>query len=59
MFKYMKRLASSLRFWWCEMKQRSQESERLDEIESDEWRHPMAGFGYYMTTQHCRKERKK
>ena len=59
MFKYTKRFASSIRFWWNEMKLRRKENAELDRIDDEEWRHPMAGFGYYMTTQHNRKERKK
>ena len=60
MFKYTKRLASTIRFWWNEMKLRSEENDKLLELqdnEETEFRHPMAGFGIYMTMNHNRKER--
>ena len=31
----------------------------MQDNEETEWRHPMAGFGYYMTMNHNRKERKR
>lgn len=60
MFKYMKRFASTICFWWKEMKLRSAENAKLSvmqENEETEWRHPMASYGYYMTMNHNRKER--
>ena len=62
MFKYTKRLASTIRFWWNEMKLRSDENAKLSELqdnEETEFRHPMASYGYYMTMNHNRKERKR
>ena len=62
MFKYTKRLMANIRFWWNEMKLRSEENSKLLELqdnEETEWRHPMASYGYYMTMNHNRKERKK
>ena len=58
----MKRFASTIRFWWKEMKLRSEENAKLSEMQDNEeieWRHPMASYGYYMTMQHNRKERKR
>lgn len=60
MFKYTKRFASTIRFWWKEMKLHSAENAKLSamqENEEIEWRHPMVSYGYYMTMQHNRKER--
>ena len=51
MFKYTKRLLSDIRFWCQELKLRYHEDE--------EWRHPMAGFGYYTTIKRNRAERKR
>ena len=62
MFKYMKRFASTIRFWWKEIKLRSDENAKLYEMqenEETEWRHPMVSYGYYMTMNHNRKERRK
>ena len=57
MFKYTKRLLSDIRFWCQELKLRRKENEEFERIEDEEWRHPMAGFGYYQTMNHNRKER--
>lgn len=59
MFKYTKRLMSDIRFWCREMKLRSSENAEWERIEDEEWRHPMAGFGYYQTMKHNRSERKR
>ncbi len=62
MFKYTKRLIAEICFWWKEMRLRSAENTKLSEMqdnEETEWRHPMAGFGFYMTMNHNRKERKR
>ena len=59
MFKYAKRLMSDIRFWCREMKLRSSENAEWERIEDEEWRHPMAGFGYYQTMKHNRAERKR
>lgn len=59
MFKYTKRLMSDIRFWCREMKLRSSENAEWERIEDEEWRHPMAGFGYYQTMKHNRAERKR
>lgn len=59
MFKYTKRLFFDIRFYWNEMKLRSKENAELERIEDEEWRHPMAGFGYYQTMNRNRAERKR
>ena len=59
MFKYTKRLFYDIRFYWNEMKLRSKENAELERIEDEEWRHPMAGFGYYQTMNRNRTERKR
>ena len=59
MFKYTKRLLSDIRFWHTELKLRRKEYAELDRIEDEEWRHPMAGFGYYQTMKRNRAERKR
>ena len=59
MFKYTKRLLSDIRFWHTELKLRRKEYAELEKIEDEEWRHPMAGFGYYQTMNHNRAERKR
>ncbi len=59
MFKYTKRLFSDIRFWCQELKLRSKENAEWERIEDEEWRHPMAGFGYYQTIQRNRAERKR
>ena len=59
MFKCTKRLISDIRFWCQEYKIRRQEYKELERIEDEEWRHPMAGFGYYQTMKHNRAERKR
>ena len=59
MFKYTKRLLSDIRFWHQELKLRRKEYAELEEIENEEWRHPMAGFGYYQTMNRNRAERKR
>lgn len=58
MFKYTKRLISDIRFWCKELKLRRKEYAELEKIEDEEWRHPMAGFGYYQTMNRNRAERK-
>ena len=58
MFKYTKRLISDIRFWCRELKLRSKENAEWERIEDEEWRHPMAGFGYYTTIKRNRAERK-
>lgn len=58
MFKYTKRLLSDIRFWCQEIKLRAKENAEWERIEDEsEYRHPMAGFGYYQTMNHNRKER--
>ena len=60
MFKYTKRLISDIRFWCREIKIRAKENAEYERIEDEEFaelRHPMAGFGYYQTMNHNRKER--
>ena len=60
MFKYTKRLISDIRFWCREIKIRAKENAELERIEDEafaEYRHPMAGFGYYQAMNHNRKER--
>ena len=63
MFKYTKRLISDIRFWTKELKLRSNENAELDRIVEDMegfgGHGSMAGFGYYMTMNHNRKERKR
>ena len=59
MFKYTKRLLSDLRFWHTELKLRRRENAEWERIEDEEWRHPMAGFGYYTTIKRNRAERKR
>ena len=58
MFKYTKRLISDIRFWCQELKTRRKENVEWERIEDEEWRHPMAGFGYYTTINRNRAERK-
>ena len=58
MFKYTKRLLSDIRFWCQELKLRRKENAELERIEDEEWRHPMAGFGYYTTIKRNRAARK-
>ena len=58
MLKYTKRLLSDIRFWCQEIKLRRKENAEWERIEDEsEYRHPMAGFGYYQTMNHNRKER--
>ena len=60
MFEYTKRLISDIRFWCREIKIRAKENAEFERIEDEafaELRHPMAGFGYYQTMNHNRKER--
>ncbi len=59
MFKYTKRLIFDIRFWSQECKLRRKEYAELERIEDEDWRHPMAGFGYYQTIQRNRAERKR
>lgn len=59
MFKYTKRLLSDIRFWCQECKLRRKEYKEFERIEDEEWRHPMAGFGYYQTMKRNRAERKR
>ena len=59
MFKYTKRLISDIRFWCHECKLRRMEYKEFERIEDEEWRHPMAGFGYYQTMNRNRAERKR
>ena len=60
MFKYTKRLISDIRFWCQELKLRRKENEEWERIEEEsEYRHPMAGFGYYQTMNRNRAERKR
>lgn len=52
MFKYMKRFASTIRFWWKEIKLRSAENAELDCISDITFQegygdhNSMAGLGY-------------
>lgn len=63
MFKYSKHLMASIRFWSKEFKLRRQENAELDRLsdiifqEGYGGHNSMAGFGYYMTMNHNRKER--
>ena len=60
MFKYTKRLIFDIQFWSREFKIRAKENkefERIDDEAYAEMRHPMAGFAYYQTMNHNRKER--
>ena len=59
MFKYTKRLLSDIKFWCQECKLRRAEYKEFERIEDEEWRHPMAGFGYYQTMNRNRAERKR
>ena len=60
MFKYTKRLLSDIRFWCQELKLRAKENAEWERIEEEsEFRHPMAGFGYYQTMKRNRAERKR
>ena len=60
MFKYTKRLLFDIRFWCQELKLRRKENEEWERIEEEsEYRHPMAGFGYYQTMNRNRAERKR
>ena len=59
MFKLTKRLLSDIRFWCQELKLRRRENAEWERIEDEEWRHPMAGFGYYTTIKRNRAERKR
>ena len=60
MFKYIKRLLSDIHFWCKELKLRRKEYREWERIEDEsEYRHPMAGFGYYQTMNRNRAERKK
>ena len=59
MFKYTKRLLSDIKFWRKEIKLRWKEDAEWERIEEEsEYRHPMAGFGYYTTIKRNRAERK-
>ena len=60
MFKYTKILISNIRVWCQEIKLRRKENAEWEQIEDDALAgktHSMAGFGYYMTMNHNRKER--
>ena len=59
MFKYTKRLLFDISFWRQEIKLRWQEDAEWSRIEDEEWRHPMAGFAYYVTLKRNRAERKR
>lgn len=59
MFKYTKRLLSDIRFWCQELELRRKENAEWERIEDEEWRHPMPGFGIYMTNKRNREERKR
>ena len=58
MFKNTKRLMAGIRFWCQEFKLRRRENAEWERIEDEEWRHPMAGFGYYQTIKRNRAARK-
>ena len=58
MFKYTKRLLADIRFWHQALKLRRRENAEWERIEDEEWRHPMAGYGYYTTIKRNRAERK-
>ena len=58
MFKYTKRLLFDIKFWCQELKLRRKEYAEFEKIEDEEWRHPMAGFGYYTTMKRNRAARK-
>lgn len=58
MLRYTKRLLSDIRFWSQELKTRAKENAEWERIEEEsEYYHPMAGFAYYQTMNHNRKER--
>ena len=63
MFKYTKRLISDIQFWCREIKIRRKENAELDRLSDINFQegygghNTMAGFGYYMTMNHNRKER--
>ena len=60
MFKYTKRLISDIQFWCQELKIRAKENAKIKRIEGEvyeELRQQMAGFAYYQTMNHNRKER--
>lgn len=60
MFKYTKRLISDIQFWCQEIKIRAKENAEFERIDDEAYtgmRHPMAGFAYYQTMNHNRKER--
>ena len=62
MFKHTKRLFSDIRFWCQELKLRRRENAEWERIEYEaegEFRHPIAGFGYYTTIKRNRAERKR
>ena len=65
MFKYTKRLISDIRFWINEVRLRSDENAELDRLSDIDFQegygghNSMTGFGYYMTMNHNRKERKR
>ena len=59
MFKYTIRVLSNIRFWCQEIKLRRKEYAEWERIEDEEWRHPMAGLGIYMTNKRNREERKR
>ena len=65
MFKYTKRLISDIQFWCQELKIRAKENDELDRItditfqEGYSGHNSMAGFGYYMTMQRNRADRKR
>ena len=59
MFKYTKRLLFDIRFWCQECKIRNKENAEFERIEEEEYRHPMAGFGYYTTIKRNRDEHKR
>ena len=58
MFKHTKRLFCDIRFWCQELTLRRRENAEWERIEDEEWRHPMAGFGYYQTIKRNRAARK-
>ena len=60
MLKYTKRLISDICFWCQEIKIRAKENAEFERIDDEAYtgmRHPMAGFAYYQTMNHNRKER--